>query len=247
MKESIWVGFDPREAAAYAVAVHSIKSRLSRPIPVYGLVLSELQETGLYRRPTESFINSDGHKQLIDALSARDDYNGAMSTEFAISRFLVPHLAGSGWALFMDCDMLVRADLTRLFALRDPSKAVMCVQHQYAPIQTIKMDGQVQTKYSRKNWSSVVLFNCDHPSNRNLTLDMVNRLPGRDLHAFCWLKDEEVGALPLEWNWLAGESEHVANPRIVHHTLGSPCMSGYEDAPYAGEWRAELADWALQP
>jgi lipopolysaccharide biosynthesis glycosyltransferase len=247
MKESIWVGFDPREAAAFAVAVHSIKSRLSRRIPVYGLVLKELQASGLYRRPTDSFINSEGHKQLIDVLSARDDYNGAMSTEFAISRFLVPHLAGSGWALFMDCDMLARSDLTRLFALRDPSKAVMCVQHQYAPIQTVKMDGQLQTKYSRKNWSSVMLFNCDHPANERLTLDMVNKLPGRDLHALCWLKDDEIGALPIEWNWLAGESEHVQNPRIVHHTLGSPCMSGYEDAPYANEWRDELAEWALQP
>jgi lipopolysaccharide biosynthesis glycosyltransferase len=247
MKESIWIGFDPREAAAFAVAVHSIKSRLSRRIPIYGLVLSELQESGLYWRPTTSFINSEGHKQLVDVNSKRDDYDGAMSTEFAISRFLVPKLAGGGWALFMDCDMLVRADLTRLFALKDDSKAVMCVQHNYAPIQTVKMDGQLQTKYSRKNWSSVMLFNCDHPANKALTLETVNTVPGRDLHAFCWLKDEDIGSLPMEWNWLAGEAETIDNPRIVHHTLGSPCLPGYEDAPFADEWRSELAEWALSP
>jgi hypothetical protein len=247
MKESIWIGFDPREAPAYAVAVHSIKARLSRPIPVYGLVLSDLQECGLYKRPTDSFVNSDGHKQLLDLLSRREDYDGAMSTEFAISRFLVPHLAGSGWAMFADSDILVRADLTRLFALRDETKAVMCVKHNYQPIQTIKMDGQVQTKYSRKNWSSVMLFNVDHPSNRKLTIDMINKVPGRDLHAFCWLADDEIGSLPVEWNWLAGESHPVPNPLIVHHTLGSPCMSGYENAPYANEWRHDLAEWALRP
>lgn len=247
MKESIWVGFDGREAPAFAVAVHSIKSRLSRQIPVNGIVLADLQECGLYRRPTESFINSEGHRQLIDVLSRREGYDGAMSTEFALSRFLTPHLAGSGWALFMDCDMMARTDLSKLFALRDPSKAVMCVKHNYAPVVTVKMDGQPQTKYSRKNWSSVMMFNCDHPANRRLTVEMVNTMPGRDLHAFCWLDDADIGDLPLEWNWLASESEFIANPMIVHHTLGSPCLPGYEDAPYGNEWRRELQDWAVRP
>lgn len=246
MNESIWIGFDSREAAAFAVAVHSIRSRLSRPIPISGLELSDLQAHGLYRRPTRAFIY-EGRRHLVDDLSRREDYDGAMSTEFAISRFLVPHLAGSGWALFMDCDMLVRADLTKLFALRDPSKAVMCVKHNYTPFQSIKMDGQPQTKYSRKNWSSVMLFNCDHPSNKKLTLEMVNTLPGRDLHKFCWLQDDEIGDLPMEWNWLAGESEKVENPLVVHHTLGSPCMIGYETAPFADAWRKELTDWAVKP
>ena len=247
MNDSIWIGFDSREPAAFAVAVASIKSRLSRDIPISGIVLSDLQAHGLYRRPTESVVNSDGHRQLIDVLSKREDYDGAMSTEFAISRFLTPHLAGSGWALFMDCDMLVRGDLAKLFAHRDPTKAIQCVKHNYTPIQTVKMDGQAQTRYSRKNWSSVMLFNCDHPTNRKLTLDMVNTLPGRDLHRFCWLADEEIGDLGLEWNWLAGESDPLPDPRIVHHTLGSPFMTGYENAPYADEWRDALARWAIRP
>ena len=246
MNESIWIGFDSREAAAFAVAVHSIKTRLSRPIPISGLELSDLQAHGLYRRPTRAFVY-EGQKHLIDDLSRREDYDGRMSTEFAISRFLVPHLAGSGWALFMDCDTLVRADLTKMFALRDPSKAVMCVKHNYTPFHSIKMDGQPQTRYSRKNWSSVMLFNVDHPSNKKLTLGMVNTVPGKELHAFSWLADDEIGDLPMEWNWLAGESEKVDNPLVVHHTLGSPCMVGYESAPFASEWRKELTDWAVKP
>jgi hypothetical protein len=247
MNESIWIGFDPREVAAFAVACHSIKSRLPRHIPINGLVLRDLQDSGLYRRPTEFVTRPDGTRAIIDVLSKRDDYDGAMSTEFAISRFLVPHLAAKGWALFADCDILCRTDLSMLFRLADPSKAVMCVKHNYAPMQTVKMDGQLQTAYSRKNWSSVVLFNVDHPSNKNLTLDMVNTLPGRDMHRFCWLADNEIGELPREWNWLAGESPPMVSPMIVHHTLGSPCLPGYENAPYADDWRRELADWAVKP
>ena len=244
MNESIWVGFDSREVAAYAVMVNSIKRNLSKPIPISGIVLSDLQAHKIYNRPTKSFVY-EGTRRLIDSLSVRPDYDGTMSTEFAISRFFVPHLAGSGWALFTDCDMIARADLNKLFALRDKTKAVQCVKHNYTPFQSIKMDGQPQTRYSRKNWSSVILFNCDHPSNSKLTLELLNTVPGKDLHQFCWLKDEEIGELPLEWNWLAGESEKVDNPFIVHHTLGSPCMVGYETAPYADEWNKQLIDWAI--
>jgi hypothetical protein len=131
-----------------------------------------------------------------------------------------------------------------LFAMADPSKAVMCVQHpNYVPAETTKMDGQMQTLYARKNWSSVVLFNGSHPSNRALTLDLINTVPGRDLHRFCWLKDEEIGALPLEWNWLAGVSEIIDDPKLVHFTLGTPNMPGYDDGVYADEWRQELGAW----
>lgn len=247
MRKSIWIGFDPREAAAFAVAVHSIRSRLSADIEINGVVLDDLRRCNLYYRPTEKITNSDGHPQLIDLLSKRHDYNGAMATEFAISRFLVPHLAETGWALFMDCDMMIRTDINELFDLCDPDKAVMCVKHNQHAMQSVKMDGQVQTNYSRKNWSSVMAFNCDHLANQWLTVDLVNTAPGRDLHRFCWLGDAAIGELPMTWNWLAGESAAIDNPKVVHHTLGSPFMTGYESAPFADEWRAELADWAVRP
>jgi hypothetical protein len=231
---SIYIGFDPRETAAFAVARNSIKRHTTLPVRVNGLVLSELRDRGLYTRPHEQ-----RGCQLWDVIS-----DAPCATEFSNSRFLVPHLAKEGFALFMDCDMLVRKNLARLFALADTSKAVQVVKHNHQPTETTKMDGQIQTRYGRKNWSSVILWNCDHPANKALTLEMVNGLPGRDLHRFCWLEDDLIGELPVEWNWLAGHSDPSVDPAIVHHTDGIPSMPGYENAPFADEWRAELTRWA---
>lgn len=242
MIPAVYIGFDTREAAAFAVAKHSARLSTRLPMPIRGIVLDQVRADGLYRRPTESRISTDepGAWVLWDRISA-----APMSTEFAISRFLTPILARQGWALFMDCDVLVRCDLMRLFELADPTKAVQCVQHEHHPAGNRKMVGQVQLDYPRKNWSSVMLFNCDHPANRRLTLDLVNSAPGRDLHAFCWLKDDEIGALPPEWNWLAGISDPALEPKIVHFTDGFPLMPGYEHQPYAEEWRCMMADWAI--
>lgn len=237
---AIFIGFDPREAAAFAVARHSIESRLSYPIGVYPLILSELQEIGLYKRPTESRKNEHGGDQLYDVISGKP-----MATEFALTRFLLPHLNPGTWSLFMDCDMLVRADLVELFKLLDDSKAVMCVKHDHRPTETVKMDKQVQTSYPRKNWSSVMAINPAHPANEKLTLDLINSARGLELHQFCWIENEDdIGELGVEWNWLAGHSDPSIEPKIVHHTDGSPCMAGFENVPYADEWRAELRSWA---
>lgn len=249
MKASIFIGFDPREAAAFAVARHSVERYRTGPIPIFGLVLSDLQVRGLYTRPTEPFINSEGRKQWIDVLSIREDYDGRLSTEHANARFLVPHLAKQGWALFMDGDILARSNIARVFEGLDNSKAIYCVQHSHEPEPgTAKMDGQVQTRYARKNWSSFCLFNCDHPSNKKLTLEIVNTLPGRDLHRFCWLEDEEIGELGPEWNYLVvkpgDETKPYVTPNVVHFTLGVPDMPGYEASEYADDWRAELTRWA---
>jgi len=236
MRRSIWVGFDLREAAAFAVAKHSIRRHCHVPIPIHGLEIEDLRARGLYTRPTSRFGIG-----LWDEIS-----QAPMSTEFSISRFLAPILAKEGWALFMDSDMLVRRNISNLFALADPAKAVMCVKHNHAPHETVKMDGQTQTQYSRKNWSSLVLFQADHPANKALTLDMINSLPGRDLHRFCWLEDKHIGELPIEWNWLAGHSDPTIDPAIVHFTSGFPLMTGYENQPYADEWRNQLRDWSLK-
>lgn len=235
MRKSVWIGFDPREANAFAVAKASLTRRLTQPIPVRGLVLSRLREMELYNRPMS---RKDG--RLWDEIS-----QAPMATEFACSRFLVPFLEGyKGWALFMDCDMLVRTNIDRLFKQCDKSKAVMVVKHDYQPAEGVKMDGQIQTRYARKNWSSVMAVNCDHPSNKALTPELVNSVPGRDLHAFCWLQDDEIGALDASWNYLVGHTSPEINPDIVHFTDGIPTMAGYEDCEYADEWHAELARWA---
>lgn len=204
-----------------------------------GLVLRELQEKGLYTRPIEYRQSAADRPIMWDVVS-----DAPMSTEHANSRFLVPHLAKTGWALFMDGDMLVRGNIARAFEKLDGLKAVYCVHHKYDPPVGVKMDGQEQTRYARKNWSSFCLFNADHPANRALTPDYVNVTPGRDLHRFAWLDDDEIGELGPEWNWLVGHSDPAIDPVVVHFTAGTPQMDGFENVPYADEYRAELARWA---
>src|SRR6185369_708218 len=241
----IWIGWDPREAAAFAVARHSIRQSNLKHIPVFGLVLSDLQARGLYTRPTTIRTNSEGRFEMVDQLSIRPDYDGRVSTQHAIARFLVPHLAKDGWALFMDGDMLVRANLARLFAGLDSRKAIYCVKHNHEPSSSTKMDGQVQTQYERKNWSSFVVFNCWHAANRALTPELVNTVPGRDLHRFCWIDDDGlIGELDPSWNFLIGHSDPKIDPKVAHFTSGTPEMAGYENTPYADEWRDARDDWA---
>ncbi len=234
MSNSIWLGFDPRETAAFAVTRESIKQYITQPIPVRGLVLDDLRKQGLYWRPTERRLG-----KLYDVISEHE-----MATEFAISRFLVPHLAQEGWSCFMDCDMLLRSNIARVFAGLDGRKAVYCVKHDHVPDYIEKMDGQVQSRYARKNWSSFMIFNCYHKANKQLTPEMVNTLPGRDLHRFCWLKDDEIGELPVEWNWLVGHSDERVIPKNVHFTDGGPWFDAFANVPYAEEWRNTLHTWA---
>ena len=238
---SVWIGFDPREAAAYAVARESIR-RFDRHIPINGVILSDLQANGMYCRPTDRKLG-----KLWDRIS-----EAPMATEFAISRFLVPEIIRrrtngwhvGGWAVFMDCDVLVRANLEELRALLDDEKALFCVKHNHVPISDTKMDGQEQSRYPRKNWSSVMAINVDHPSNKVLTVEMVNTVPGRDLHRFFWLEDNEIGELPPGWNYLVGHTEGVESPKIVHFTDGGPWFGAFHDVPFADEWRVELERWA---
>lgn len=237
---SVFIGYDPREIEAFAVARAGIEAHYP-PQLVFGLHLPSLRASGLYSRPTSRHPNQGGPGgQLWDDIS-----NAPMSTEFAISRFLTPFLAPDQWALFKDCDMLIRANINELFRAADDRYAVMCVKHnhQVSPYGETKMNGSQQVGYARKNWSSVMLFNCRHPANRRLTLDMVNTLPGRDLHRFCWLEDDEIGELDPAWNWIPGVSAPSDDPKIVHFSLGVPTMRGYENQPYADEWRAQLAQW----
>ncbi len=243
MNRSVWIGWEPRESAAFAVARHSIRRHQALPfMPIFGLVLNKLRNQGLYTRPTSKRGN-----QMWDDIS-----DAAMTTEFACSRFLVPHLAKAcneksnapHWAIFIDCDMLIRTDIDQLFQECLWDKAVMVVKHDYNPEATVKMDGQVQTCYPRKNWSSVCAFNINHKSNAALTPDYINAVPGRNLHAFEWLDDHEIGELSPGWNHLVGHSPPNINPGIVHFTDGIPSMPGYENCEYADEWLAELERWA---
>lgn len=231
----IFIGWDTHQIRTCNVAMFSAAVRSRVALDIRRLAMEEMMAKGLYARPTtivETAVGSYGG--YWDEIS-----QAPMSTGHAIARFLVPVLCEySGLALFTDGDVLFRRDVSDLFALADPKYAVQVVQHAYAPIETRKMDGQVQTQYARKNWSSVVLWHAGHPANRALTVDLVNTVPGRDLHRFCWLDDALVGALPPTFNHLVGVSAPDTDPAIVHFTEGTPDMAGYEHVSFADEWYA---------
>lgn len=229
-RNSIWIGYEPKELDAYVVARESARSHMRIDIPVAPIILSELEELGWYRRKWTE--NAGFMKDVIS--------DASMSTQFAISRFLTPHLAVTGFALYVDCDVLFRCDPGELFDLMDPRCAVMCVKHVHVVDEKkLKMEAKFQINYPRKNWSSVVIYNCEHPANKKLTLDTINRVPGRDLHRFCWLEDDEIGELPPEWNHLVGITQS-GPPKLVHFTSGTPSMKGYCTQPFADEWRGFL-------
>jgi hypothetical protein len=219
----------------YEIAIRSLQYRLNAPtqVGIRGLVLKDLQSLGVYERPVETRRNANGVPQLWDPIS---EY--WMSTEFAISRFLTPYMARRGYALFVDCDILARHNVYDILndVAAQPGKAIYVVKHQYDPDETIKMGGQVQGKYPRKNWSSVMLFDCDHEANRKLTIELINRVPGRDLHALCWLEDDLIGELSPSWNWLEGHSSPMIDASIVHYTRGTPDIKHDFTMPYADEW-----------
>lgn len=216
----VYIGFDHRELPAFYVACKTLH-RHSEGATITPLDSQRLAASGMLRRPV------DRRGGLYDIPS-----NAPASTDFATSRFLVPMLAQTGWALFTDCDMVFLGDIAELFALADPAFAVMVVKHPNLPGDGVKMDGAPQTPYPRKNWSSVILWNCDHPANQRLSLQDVNERPGRDLHAFYWLHDSEIGELPPEWNWLVGVQPKPASPKIAHFTMGGPWFPNWKPAEH---------------
>lgn len=225
----VYIGYDPREKAAYEVAVKSINSRVAATVDIAPLDSERLRLNGLLRRPVDK---RDG--VMYDILS-----QASQATEFAVSRFLVPILEQKGWAVFMDCDVLVLDDIRHIMFEADPRYAVQVVKHNHLGREQTKMDGQPQTRYNRKNWSSVMLWNCDHPANKRLTLDIVNNWPGRDLHAFGWLADEEIGGLSPGWNWLVGVQPPPTELHIAHYTLGGPWLPNWSYRPHDEMWLQE--------
>lgn len=230
-----FIGYDSREHDAYQVCHFSLMRRASSAISIEAIKIHAMRTALGYDRPHR--VTETG--QMIDARDGRP-----FSTDFAFTRFLVPLLAKKlrvteQWAAFCDCDFLFRADPAELFALADPSFAVMVVKHEHAPPDGRKMDGVAQSSYWRKNWSSLVLWNLRDERNDYLTRERVNRETGGWLHGFEWLPDDAIGALPVEWNWLVGHSPRDVTPKAVHFTDGVPSMAGYENCAYADEWRAE--------
>ncbi len=193
----IFIGYDESEVVAYHVLCQSILKHASFPVSITPLARHHIEHIHDRRRGPHD------------------------STDFAITRFLVPALCYyQGQAIFMDCDMLVQDDIHRIVAMIDPDKAVSVCQHKYVPKDSKKFDGAAQAHYRRKNWSSFMVFN--NARCQMLTPEYVETAPGLDLHQFKWLADEDIGSLPIEWNWLVGEYQDNPDAKILHYTLGGP-------------------------
>jgi len=225
---TVYIGWDSREPIAADVCRHSILEHASIPVNIVMLKQDELRERGLYWRE-------------VDKLA---------STEFTFTRFLVPELNGfEETAIFMDSDMILTTDIAELIADVDPKRAVSCVQHDYTPPEGVKMDGQQQLAYPRKNWSSMVVWNCAHPANKQVNKELVNdpEITGAYLHRFSWLKDHYIGLLGPQWNWLVGwyvEGRDGA-PCLLHYTEGGPWFPNHQNCLYADVWNNYHKDYLM--
>ncbi len=211
-KINLVVGFDQREAIAYHVFCQTVIERSTMPVQFLPLAENTLN---MYKE-----VHTDG------------------SNRFIYSRFLTPYLMDfSGWAIFADGDMVCQEDISDLWSLRDDSKAVQVVQHDYKTRATKKYLGNKNENYPRKNWSSLILWNCSHPENSILTPKFIQSKPGSYLHRFSWLSDNLIGSLDLEWNWLAIEYSENQNAKLIHYTLGTPCFKDYANESMSELWR----------
>jgi len=212
----VFIGYDPVESVAWHTMAASIYRQSSRPVAIVPINLQNLNS--ILTRPKDP-------KQ---------------SNEFSFSRFLVPYLCNfEGQGIFFDCDQLLRTDVAEIFTAIDvqPAKAVYVVKHTYEPRDDIKYLNTVQYKYPRKNWSSVVLWNCEHEKNRVVTPEFINNSEGLKLHRFTWLDDNDIGDLDVRWNWLVGEYEDPPDDvKNVHWTVGGPYFHEYEGSDFSNEW-----------
>lgn len=210
----IFIGYDPREAIAFHVCANSIIRNASEPVAIVPIALN------LFRDYKETHTDGSNH--------------------FIYSRFLVPHLMRfSGRAVFIDGDMIVRGDIVELYNSLHIDKDVAVVKHDYETRMTEKYLGAKNENYPRKNWSSVIVWNCGNWPNRKLTPEFVQSQSGSYLHRFSWLDDERIQALPPEWNWLPDEFGANPDAKLLHYTLGAPCFHEFADTPQGEEWHRE--------
>lgn len=210
-KINIVVGFDQRESVAYHTFTQSVIDKSSLPVMFIPLA--------------------------INTLKGYQETHSDKSNDFVYSRFLTPYLNGfKGWAIFADGDMICQADIKELWDLRDESKALLVVKHDYETKAHQKYLGNINENYPRKNWSSIILWNCAHAKHKILTPAFVANQTGKYLHRFGWLDDNDIGELPLEWNWLAIEYPDNRKAKLIHYTLGTPCFIDYRDTEMADIW-----------
>ena len=212
----ICMGYDPVLALDHFIAQESIITTSSRPVFISPISLSNLK--GKLSRERDPLQSND----------------------FAFSRWLTPYFCNyQGWAIFMDSDMVLVDDIAKLWDLRDDNYAVQTAKHDYTPKTDLKFLNRVQTKYEKKNWSSVILFNNEKCTA--LTPEYVNTASGLDLHQFKWLENDGcIGEIPVRWNYLVGEYEKIELSEIslLHYTIGTPIHREYEFCDYFEVWQS---------
>jgi lipopolysaccharide biosynthesis glycosyltransferase len=212
---NIFIGYDTKETVAYHVCVNSVIRHARQPVSITPLALSNL---------------TDYSETHIDA-----------SNQFTYTRFLVPHFMDyRGCAIFVDGDMILQEDIAQLYNLFDPKYAVQVVKHNYKTKQSTKYLGAKNEDYPRKNWSSVMLWNCAHSKNKILTPEFVQHSSGSQLHRFTWLSSNDIGELPIEWNWLSDEYGVNNSAKLIHYTLGTPCFEAFANTPMSDAWHNEF-------
>ena len=239
---NVYVGYDAREHEAYEVCRYSLMKHNSDDFSVNVIPLKhqELRDSGLFYR--RWVIDEEG--QYWDELDGKP-----FSTEFSHSRFAIQEYATQvhkqrGWTMFVDCDFLFRVPVKELFKLTEDNlfchNAVMCVKFDWTPTNTIKMDNKVQTGYPRKLWSSMMLWNLDHPSHEVMGYFKLNESNGIELHTFRWLDNSEIGEIHPRWNYVSGVTKLEDEPAAIHFSEGGPWFKGYENVEYATEWNKAL-------
>lgn len=213
----IFIGYDSREDINFRVLEHSLRKFSTQPISICPIRLPDLS---FYKE-----THSDG------------------STQFSYSRFLVPYLMNyTGWAIFMDCDIVAQDDVSQLWSYKDSRYAILCAKHSYKTSKKVKFLNNQNRNYDRKNWSSVMLINCGHPAVKILDPGFIENTTGEILHQFKWIDEELIGSIPLEWNWLVDEYGTNNEAKLIHYTLGSPMFNECKDTPMSSNWITELND-----
>ena len=236
----VFIGWDPRDALAYEVCAQSLVDHATIDVNIIPLKEWDLRRKGIFWRAYSVGAappwagSPDQDKWPNQHWDWKD--GKPFSTLFSFSRFAVPILMdyADEWVLWMDPDMLWRADIKELWESFDRTVALNCIQHQHRPPEGMKMDGVRQQHYARKNWSSLMILN---PARcQAMTPYLLNNQTGSYLHGLFWLADHQIGSLEQKWNWLCGWSDDSIDPAIVHFTRGTPDMEGHEKEPYADEW-----------
>lgn len=250
MTYHIFIGYDEREHEPFQVAKHTLEKHAKVPFKIHRLHHRELRESGLFNRSW----TVDDKGQFVDNVDGKP-----FSTQFSHTRFLVPELwrnipdtDKNPLVMFVDCDFLWRSNIGKMFfdietkkQLSEGTAPVYCVQHDYKPQTTVKMDNVQQSLYNMKLWSAMMVFDMEHPDNSKLTPEVVNTETGRWLHNFGWIENQHtIGTVSENWHFVPNHSEsRTKSVDAIHYTEGGPWFKAYRNSKYSGLWLSEYNDY----